>query len=181
MTSYTGSIQIESIENPDIFRNKVRSILMSLIQHETKSINVEKGIFNYAIREATQRRIVRKWDNKFFVMLYVDKFKSLWLNMRNKDNAEFLQQIKDGIIDSKQVGFLTHHEISPTKWKQLIDAKIERDKNKFEVDKRGATDEFQCRKCHKRECTYYQLQTRSADEPMTTFVTCLNCGNKWRC
>lgn len=23
-------------------------------------------------------------------------------------------------------------------------------------------------------------QTRSADEPMTTFVTCTNCGNKWK-
>ena len=31
------------------------------------------------------------------------------------------------------------------------------------------------------KCTYYQLQTRSADEPMTTFVTCINCGNRWKC
>ena len=53
--------------------------------------------------------------------------------------------------------------------------------HKFEDDKRGATSEFKCRKCKKRECSYYQLQTRSADEPMTTFVTCLNCGNNWKC
>ena len=32
----------------------------------------------------------------------------------------------------------------------------------------------------KKKCTYYQLQTRSADEPMTTFITCLNCNNKWK-
>ena len=31
------------------------------------------------------------------------------------------------------------------------------------------TDEFLCMKCWKRECTYFQKQTRSADEPMTTF------------
>ena len=45
----------------------------------------------------------------------------------------------------------------------------------------AATDEFHtCRKCKKNLCIYYQLQTRSADEPMTTFVTCLSCGNNWK-
>eukprot|EP00439_Symbiodinium_sp_Y106_P042252 s4841_g5.t1 len=28
--------------------------------------------------------------------------------------------------------------------------------------------------------TYFQMQTRSSDEPMTTFVTCLTCGNRWK-
>ena len=39
---------------------------------------------------------------------------------------------------------------------------------------------FQCAKCKEKKCTYYQLQTRSCDEPMTTFVTCTVCGNRWR-
>ena len=51
----------------------------------------------------------------------------------------------------------------------------------YEENLASATDEFKCYKCSKRQCTYYQLQTRSADEPMTTFVTCLNCGNNWKC
>lgn len=46
--------------------------------------------------------------------------------------------------------------------------------------KESATDQFPCAKCKGRKCTYYQLQTRSADEPMTVFITCLNCGNKWK-
>ena len=36
----------------------------------------------------------------------------------------------------------------------------------------ATTDQFQCGKCRKRQCSYYQMQTRSADEPMTTFVIC---------
>lgn len=40
--------------------------------------------------------------------------------------------------------------------------------------------EFTCRKCGQNKTTHYSLQTRSADEPMTVFVTCLTCGNRWR-
>lgn len=42
------------------------------------------------------------------------------------------------------------------------------------------TDMFTCGKCKAKECTYTQLQTRSADEPMTTFVYCMACGNRWK-
>ena len=45
----------------------------------------------------------------------------------------------------------------------------------------ATSNRFKCRKCGKRECSYYQLQTRSADEPMTNFITCLNCGSNWKC
>eukprot|EP00960_Hanusia_phi_P069093 767000-Hanusia_phi.AAC.4 len=38
-------------------------------------------------------------------------------------------------------------------------------------DQHSVSDLFLCRRCQKRKCTYYQMQTRSADEPMTTFVT----------
>lgn len=40
---------------------------------------------------------------------------------------------------------------------------------------------FKCGKCKSVKTTYYQMQTRSADEPMTTYVTCKNCGNRWKC
>ena len=41
---------------------------------------------------------------------------------------------------------------------------------------------LQCPKCKKRQTTYYQKQTRSADEPMTTFASCLTdtCLHRWR-
>ena len=39
---------------------------------------------------------------------------------------------------------------------------------------------IQCRKCKSMKTDYYQLQTRSADEPMTTYVTCYNCENRWK-
>jgi len=42
------------------------------------------------------------------------------------------------------------------------------------------TDMLKCGKCKKNNCTYNQIQTRSADEPMTTFVLCNECGNRWK-
>ena len=48
-------------------------------------------------------------------------------------------------------------------------------------DLSAETDMFQCGRCKQRKCKYYQMQTRSADEPMTTYVTCVNCGNRWKC
>jgi len=45
----------------------------------------------------------------------------------------------------------------------------------------AVTDAWRCGKCGQRKCSYFQKQTRSADEPMTTFVRCVVCGNRWRC
>ena len=39
---------------------------------------------------------------------------------------------------------------------------------------------FKCGRCKSKKTTYYQMQTRSADEPMTTFVTCLECEKRWK-
>lgn len=39
---------------------------------------------------------------------------------------------------------------------------------------------FKCGNCGSRNTEYTQKQTRAADEPMTTFVLCVDCGKRWR-
>jgi transcription elongation factor S-II len=39
---------------------------------------------------------------------------------------------------------------------------------------------FECEKCGKRKCTFYEQQTRGGDEPMTQFVTCHECGYQFQ-
>ncbi|KAI2605081.1 uncharacterized protein GGS25DRAFT_524589 [Hypoxylon fragiforme] len=34
--------------------------------------------------------------------------------------------------------------------------------------------------CDGNEAAFYQIQIRSADEPMTTFYKCMACGHRWR-
>jgi len=170
-------MSIRKIEKPELFRANIVKKLDEHLHNEKNSSNLEKGIFNYTLKEAERRKIVKKWDNKPFVQIYIDHLRSIINNL----NDGIIKSINEGAIKPHIVAFMTHQELSPEKWSELIIAKIKRDKNKFETNIAAATDTFTCRKCKANQCTYYQMQTRSADEPMTTFVTCIPCGNRWKC
>ena len=73
------------------------------------------------------------------------------------------------------LAFMTHQEMNAEHWKEFIDKKRKRDANKHSNDMQASTDMFTCKKCRSKNA-YYELQTRSADEPATIFVTCLDCG-----
>jgi transcription elongation factor S-II len=165
------------IDNPDLFRANVRKQLAKKFDNEKDSSNLEKGIFNYALKEAEQRKVVKKWDNKYFVQIYVDRLRSIFTNL----NESIVQSVKDGSIKSHTIAFMSHQELNPERWNELIAAKSKRNMNSFETNIEASTDTFTCRKCKSNKCTYMGVQTRSADEATTIFVTCLSCGNRWKC
>jgi transcription elongation factor S-II len=171
-------MSLRKVQNPDKFRENIRSKINDVLQNEKHSNNLEKGIFNFALKEATNRKIVKKWDNAYFTQIYVDRLRSIYNNLKNE---ELINHIKNGEIKPHEIAFMTHQEMRPDIWKELIEAKQKRDKALFENNMEAATDTFTCRKCKSKKCTYYQMQTRSADEPMTTFVTCIECGARWKC
>ena len=165
------------ISNPESFRNNIVSKIKTVLENEKDSINLEKGVFNYAIRESGNRKIIKKWENPYFVQIYIDRLRSIYINLKNED---LLQQIKNGELTPQNLAFMSHQEMNPKTWKSLIDDKIKRDANKYSNNLQASTDMFTCKKCKSKKCTYYELQTRSADEPATIFVTCLDCGKNWK-
>ena len=165
------------IENPHLFRENVCKKLSEKLGNEKDGRNLEKGIFNYSLKEAEQRKVVKKWDNKYFVLIYISHLRSILNNL----NPQWISEIKNNSLEPHKIAFMSHQELDHDKWSDLIEAKSKRDKNKFEVNMAAATDTFTCRKCKGKNCTYYLMQTRSADEPMTCYVTCLDCSNRFKC
>ena len=173
---------MRTVENPEEFRSNVCDKLLVLLEDKlsVQSVeNMEKSIYNYCIRDAGERNIVKKWDNPFFVQIYLDRLRSIYINIRQ--SAEFREKLVTKQIKAHEVGGLTHQDMAPLKWQKLIDFKKVRDENRYAPKLEASTDNFTCRKCKSKKCSYYQLQTRSADEPMTTFVTCIECGSRWKC
>mgnify|MGYP000391775948 CR=1 FL=1 len=81
--------------------------------------------------------------------------------------------------DYKKMGVT--HFISNNYKLDEIDKLIEKEKKLYSNSAKASIFLY-CSRCKKKtNCDYYQLQTRSADEPMTTFVTCLECGKRWKC
>ena len=168
---------LRKIPEDKSFRGNIVKKINNILQNEKNSMNLEKGIYNYSLKEATRKKVIKKWDNPYFVQIYVDHLRSIFINLKN---MELVHQIQDGLIKPHMVAFMTHQEMNPVKWSQLIEEKSKRDKNKFETNLEAATDTFTCRKCKSKKCSYYLQQVRSADEPMTVFVTCIDCGTRWK-
>jgi len=168
------------ITNHTTFRENVRNrVLFPQLQNieETDIINIEKGIYNYSIKESSRRKIVKKWENPHFVQIYSDRLRSIIMNLKQ---TSLLDQLKNKEISPQNVAFMTHQEYNPTRWKALIESKMKRDASKYDDNIQASTNMYTCKKCKSSRCTYYEMQTRSADEPATIFVTCLDCGKHWR-
>jgi len=165
------------ITDPAQFRkNVVTRLVTRLGGNARRAHNLEVSIYNYAIHEAKTRKILRKWTNRAFITLYVDRWHAVWRNL----TPYVMDLIEHRSIRTCQLGELSFYEMNPIKWSLLLDAKHARDKTKYENTAKKIVSQFFCRKCKGCNCTYTCIQIRASDEPMTTFITCQDCGNNWK-
>lgn len=113
---------------------------------------------------------------------YRTKMRSLFMNLKDPKNPGLRTRVVSGDISAERLRTMTPQEMAPEELKKEIE-QIEK-QNLFKAqgakEQRAVTDRFTCGKCKQKKVSYYQMQTRSADEPLTTFCTCENCGNRWK-
>jgi transcription elongation factor S-II len=178
-------IELKILKN-DI-RIKMLDIFYSLIENITEDEktyfkHIERELFNYTIENGISKNVMPTW-NILFKNIYINKARSLYTNLCKNNyvnNVRLLDRLRNQEFTPKQFINLSHQDMFPEHWKELIDEKYRRDKVLYETKKEAMTDQFKCGKCRSKETCYYEMQTRSADESMTIFITCLNCGNRWK-
>lgn len=113
---------------------------------------------------------------------YKQEFRSKYLNLKETRNASLREGLLGGSVGVEEFVRMSPSQMANPARKRLNDLLIKENLREAQAstDNDAETDQFKCGRCGKRKAKYYQLQTRSADEPMTTFVTCVNCGNRWR-
>lgn len=137
-----------------------------------KSIEIEQDLFDSAVRYVDEHAL--NYDH--IPSIYYEKLRVLKSNIDPKvlGNKNFGIAILSNKIPTKGISDLPPHKLFPENWKQEI-KKIQLATDKKE--NMAVTTAYTCNKCKKNRCTVEMSQTRSADEPMTVFITCKHCGN----
>jgi transcription elongation factor S-II len=113
---------------------------------------------------------------------YKGKMRSLFQNLKSKSNPQLRKRVLTGEVAASKFVVMTHDEMKSDA-RRAEDEKLEQiNMNQAMVAQveKAISKEFQCGKCKQKMVSYSQAQTRSADEPMTTFCECMNCGNRWK-
>ncbi|XP_076827833.1 transcription elongation factor A protein 3 isoform X20 [Brachyhypopomus gauderio] len=115
-------------------------------------------------------------------MKYKNRVRSRISNLKDPKNPNLRKNVLGGAIELSRIATMTAEEMASDELKQLRNVLTQEAIREHQMAKTGGTttDLLQCSKCKKKNCTYNQVQTRSADEPMTTFVLCNECGNRWK-
>ena len=147
------------------------------------SVNLEKAIFLYAIERCKARSVTPSWENPMFRHIYKQRWTTLKCLILN-GRCPLRKMIQDKKIKSWEAPKMGPCELWPNgPYHSTREARRIADAHKQAIaaeDKVNYTGMFKCGKCKSMKTTYYQLQTRSADEPMSTYVTCVNCNNRWK-
>uniref|UniRef100_H3AB23 Transcription elongation factor n=1 Tax=Latimeria chalumnae TaxID=7897 RepID=H3AB23_LATCH len=158
----------------DAVRTKCREMLIQALQTDNDYIAIGTDCDHMAgqIEEFLRLKIKSVKKNKNKTKPRIDGFQ----------NPGIFRHCKSRSISSQIVGLPRLEEMASNELKEMRKALTKEAIREHQMAKTGGTqtDLFTCGKCKKKNCTYTQVQIRSADEPMTTFVVCNECGNRWK-
>jgi len=164
----------------DIVIQRLKSILDQSTTNTAQ--NIEKGILNWTIKRTKAINTPPSWENPFFVSHYKHKAISILKHLTDPTTT-LKERLENGYITSYQLATLTPIELNPKgPYATTTTNLIKKDIKMHELSSKPKfVGLFKCQRCKSKNTSYYQMQTRCADEPMTTFVTCHNCDKRWKC
>jgi DNA-directed RNA polymerase subunit M/transcription elongation factor TFIIS len=132
---------------------------------------IEKSIYLFSEDYAENNNTPFLLEN-----IYISKADEIYCLLNNNlKNA--ITAFKNNKLDPLRIAFLKPSDLSLTLSNSLyVDIIKKRELNMMLSEKKGSIA-FECKKCKKRKCSITEKQVRSADEPATQFITCLECGH----
>lgn len=171
----------DSSQYRKLMLDAIESIFTDKLTEDEKQ-RLEETIFQTSLTIANKEQVRKAWGNKPYSDIYMAIGRRICGNLSPNSyiqNKSLWDRYKAGEITFEQIASQNYYEMCPEVWQQMVDRQAKRERIQLEGDFSRATDRWLCNGCKKRKCTYYELQTRSADEPMTIFIQCLNCGKRW--
>ncbi|XP_069099334.1 transcription elongation factor A protein 2 isoform X2 [Pleurodeles waltl] len=162
----------------DSVRNKCREMLIGALQLDNDYIAIGADCEHIAAQiEDCIYKEIKNTD-----LRYKNRVRSRISNLKDSRNPELRKNVLCGSITPEQISQMSSEEMASKELKEIREAMTKESIREHQMAKTGGTetDLFLCSNCKKKNCTYTQVQTRSADEPMTTFVLCNECGNRWK-
>ncbi|CAG9853661.1 unnamed protein product [Phyllotreta striolata] len=169
-----------SSNTTDAVRIKCREMLSSAIKTDSKAEDFEGCASPEELAEELEEAIFSEFKNTD--MRYKNRVRSRIANLKDPKNPTLRTNFRIGALPASRLAVMTAEEMANDEVKKLREkfSKEAINDAQLATAQGTKTDMLKCGKCKKRNCTYNQLQTRSSDEPMTTFVLCNECGNRWK-
>ena len=127
-------------------------------------------------------------DNVTYSSAFIDIYENISrMILTNLDTKSYLQNqfILNSLVQQTftpqqilEIAMRCPQELCPERNQTIFD-EIRQEEDVAYNRELPVTTQYRCKKCKQHKCAVNQAQLRSADESMTTLVTCLNCGNKW--
>jgi DNA-directed RNA polymerase subunit M/transcription elongation factor TFIIS len=160
---------------------RVHRRFTSALEDPQLADDLEMLLFNWTRRTCERDNIVPHWDNPKFRYRYTTRALSLEFNLRHPQNQGLGNRVRAREVSLRKFAEMTPHEMYPKLWAEVYDRLAAKELRKMAISHEDAPDGvYTCRKCKSKKTQYTCLQTRSADEPMTIYVSCLECGNRWK-
>jgi transcription elongation factor S-II len=174
--------QVIQAEPDETWRENVREKFETLVGDRKLADNIEEALYQkICFRTSHSERAM--FQDTIFKHRYLYALQSLVLNLDPNSvigNKNLVNRVISGELTPVMLVNENPVNLFPEKWEEMKKKQQEEEKFLYENQRKATSKRIKCFSCGKREVCTTEAQTRSADEPMTTFYECLNCNNRWR-